>query len=115
MPNPPTGDDLLTTGQAAEILGTTARHIVNLCLRGELPYTLAGTHRRLRRADVAAFAARAAANRGGPLTDDQLRSLWLHRAAAGHVAAVSAGGAPSWCAAAPREARLGRLPLACHV
>ena len=90
MPNPPTDDDLLTTGQAAEILGTTARHVVNLCLRGELPYTLAGTHRRVRRADVTAFAARAAANRGGPLTDDQLRSLWLHRAAAGHVAAEPA-------------------------
>ncbi len=87
MAHPSTGDDLLTTGKAAEILGTTARHVVNLCLRGELPYTLAGTHRRVRRADVAAFAARAAANRGGPLTDDQLRSLWLHRAVAGHVAA----------------------------
>jgi excisionase family DNA binding protein len=87
MTNPPTDDDLLTTGQAAGVLGTTARHVVNLCLRGELPYTLAGTHRRVRRGDVAAFAARAAANRGGPLTADQLRSLWLHRAAAGHLAA----------------------------
>jgi excisionase family DNA binding protein len=85
------GDELLTTGQAAAILGTTARHVVNLCLRGELPYTLAGTHRRLRRADVEALAERAAANRGGPLTDDQLRSLWLHRAAAAHVAADPAG------------------------
>lgn len=79
--------DLLTTGQVAEILGTTARHVVNLCLRGELPYTLVGTHRRVRRADVAALAARTAANRGGPLTVDQVRSLWLHRAAAGHVTA----------------------------
>lgn len=84
-------DELLTTGQAAAILGTTARHVVNLCLRGELPYTLAGTHRRVRRADVDALARRAAANRGGPLTDDQLRSLWLHRAAAAHVAADPSG------------------------
>jgi excisionase family DNA binding protein len=90
MTHPTTGDDLLTTGQAADILGTTARHVVNLCLRGELPYTLAGTHRRVRRADVGALAARSPANRGGPLTDDQLRSLWLHRAAAGHVAAEPA-------------------------
>ena len=82
----PPDDDLLTTGQAAEILGTTARHVVDLCLRGELPYSLAGTHRRLRRADVVALAGRTAANRGGPLTDDQLRALWLHRAAAGRVA-----------------------------
>ena len=81
-----TGDrDLLTTGQVATLLGTTPRHVVNLCLRGELPYTMAGTHRRIRRADALALAERPAANRGGPLTDDQLRSLWLHRAAAGHI------------------------------
>ena len=79
-------DDLLTTGQAAAILGTTARHVRDLCLRGELPYTLAGTHRRIRRADVLALAGRAAANKGGPMTNDQIRSLWLHRAAAAHVA-----------------------------
>jgi len=83
--------DLLTTGQAAELLGTSARHVVDLCARGELTYTLAGTHRRLRRSDVLALAGRAAANRGGPLTDDQLRSLWLHRAAAGRVAADPMG------------------------
>ena len=81
-----TGDrDLLTTGQVATLLGTTPRHVVNLCLRGELPYTMAGTHRRIRRADALALAERPAANRGRPLTYDQLRSLWLHRAAAGHI------------------------------
>lgn len=79
-------DDLLTTGQVAALLGTTAQHVVNLCLRGELAYTMTGTHRRIRRADAIALAERPAANRGGPMTDDQLRSLWLHRAAAGHVA-----------------------------
>jgi excisionase family DNA binding protein len=78
--------DLLTTGQVAALLGTTPRHVVNLCLRGELPYSMAGTHRRIRRADALALAGRAAANQGGPLTADQLRSLWLHRAAAGLVA-----------------------------
>lgn len=78
--------DLLTTGQVATLLGTTARHVVNLCLRGELPYTMAGTHRRIRRVDALALAGRPAANQGGPLTDDQLRSLWLHRAAAGLIA-----------------------------
>lgn len=85
---PPHSDpgDLLTTGQVAHLLGTTPRHVVNLCLRGELPYTLAGTHRRIRRADAMALAGRPAANQGGPLTNDQLRSLWLHRAAAGMVA-----------------------------
>jgi excisionase family DNA binding protein len=98
MTHPPAGDDLLTTGQAAEILGTTARHVVNLCLRGELPYTLAGTHRRVRRADVTAFAARAAANRGGPLTDDQLaaepdRSLETARTAVERLLARDPDGA----------------------
>ena len=83
--------DLLTTGQVARLLGTTPRHVVNLCLRGELPYSMAGTHRRIRRVDAGALAERAAANRGGPLTDDQLRSLWLHRAAAGHIASDPEG------------------------
>jgi excisionase family DNA binding protein len=101
-------DDLLTTGQAAEILGATARHVVDLCLRGQLPYSLAGTHRRLRRADVVALAGRAAANRGGPLTDDQLRSLWLHRAAAGRVAADPVGSLT--LARAAIERSLGREP-----
>ena len=85
MPKRTDDRDLLTTGQVATLLGTTPRHVVNLCLRGELPYTMAGTHRRIRRADALALAERPAANRGGPLTDDQLRSLWLHRAAAGHI------------------------------
>ena len=85
MPQPTDDRDLLTTGQVATLLGTTPRHVVNLCLRGELPYTMAGTHRRIRRADALALAGRTAANQGGPLTNDQLRSLWLHRAAAGHI------------------------------
>lgn len=79
-------DEPLTTGQAAALLGTTRQHVVDLCERGELPYTLAGTHRRIRLADALALRNRPAGNRGGPLTDDQLRSLWLHRAAAAHVA-----------------------------
>lgn len=86
MPQRTDSRDLLTTGQVATLLGTTPRHVVNLCLRGELPYTMAGTHRRIRRADAIALAGRPAANHGGPLTDDQLRSLWLHRAAAGLIA-----------------------------
>jgi len=47
---------------------------------------MAGTHRRIRRSDAMALAGRAAADHGGPLTNDQLRSLWLHRAVAAHVA-----------------------------
>ncbi len=84
-------NEMLTTGQVAILLGTTVQHVVNLCRRGELPYTLAGTHRRIRRGDAQALADRAAANRGGPLTNDQLRSLWLHRAVAGKIAADPVG------------------------
>lgn len=72
--------DVLTTGEVAALLGTTLQHVVNLCDRGELPYTLAGTHRRILRADAEAFRDRGAANRGGPMTEDQIRSLWIHRA-----------------------------------
>jgi len=92
MPQRSGSQDLLTTGQVAILLGTTPRHVVNLCLRGELPYTMAGTHRRIRRTDALSLAERPAANNGGPLTDDQLRSLWLHRAAAGHIASDPVGG-----------------------
>jgi excisionase family DNA binding protein len=91
MPQSTRDRNLLTTGQVATLLGTTPRHVVNLCLRGELPYTMAGTHRRIRRADALALAERPAANRGGPLTDDQLRSLWLHRAAAGRIVSDPVG------------------------
>lgn len=80
-------DELLTTGQTAELLGTTGRHVVNLCQRGELPYSMVGTHRRIRRADAVALRGRAAGNAGGPMTRDQLRALWLHRAVAGKIAA----------------------------
>lgn len=86
MPQRTEDRDLLTTGEVATLLGTTPRHVVNLCHRGELPYTMAGTHRRIRRVDALTLAGRSAGNQGGPLTDDQLRSLWIHRAAAGLVA-----------------------------
>jgi len=79
-------DDILTTGQAAAILGTSAMHVVKLCDRGQLPYTLTGSHRRVRRADVEALRARGAGTGGGPMTSDQVRSLWLARVVAGKVA-----------------------------
>ncbi len=79
-------DTLLSTGAAASILGTTRPHVVDLCSRGILTFVLVGTHRRVRRGDVLALAGRAAADRGGPMTRDQTRTLWLHRVAAGHVA-----------------------------
>jgi excisionase family DNA binding protein len=74
-------DELLTTGQAATLLGTSRQHVVDLCASGRLPFQLAGVHRRVRRSDVL----RLIAGSGG-LTRDQQRSLWLHRAVAGRLA-----------------------------
>ncbi len=59
------------------MLGTTPRHVAHLADRGELPYTLAGTHRRIRRADAERLASLRAPARGGPMTRDQRQSLWL--------------------------------------
>jgi len=75
-------EELLTTGEAAKILGTSRQHVVDLCRRGDLPFTTTGTHRRVRRADVEALRTRTQR-----LTRDQLRSLWLGHAIAGRLVA----------------------------
>jgi excisionase family DNA binding protein len=75
--------ELLSTGEAARILGTTSRHVAHLADHGERPYTLAGTHRRIGRADVERLASLRAPAGGGPMTLDQRQSLWL-----GHLTAA---------------------------
>ena len=70
---------LIRTGEAAEILGVSRQHVVNLVNRGDLSSHGPGSHRRLDRAEVERLA------RGG-LTRDERQSLWLHRAVAGRVA-----------------------------
>lgn len=74
-------DDLLTTGQAAKLLGTSRQHVVDLCTSGRLRFQMVGAHRRVSRRDVDAI-------REGSLelAPDQERSLWLHRAVAGKLA-----------------------------
>lgn len=67
MPTPEV-DELLSTGEAASLLGVSRQHIVNLCNRGALPSTTTGSHRRIRRQDLAALNPSA--------TPDQRRS-WL--------------------------------------
>ena len=74
------GDDLLTTGEAARLLNSSRQHVVDLCDRGELPFTTVGKHRRVRRADVEAVRTRTQ-----KLTADQRRSLWLAYATAGRI------------------------------
>lgn len=49
-----------------------------MCDQGLLPYVRVGSHRRIRRADVAAVLR-------PELTRDQLKALWLHRAVAGRL------------------------------
>jgi excisionase family DNA binding protein len=73
-------DDLLTSGEAAALLNSSRQHVVDLCERGELPFTTIGTHRRIQRRDVEAIRTRT--NR---LTRDQQRSLWLAYATAGEI------------------------------
>lgn len=73
-------EELLTTGEAARILGTSRQHVVDMCNAGLLPYTLAGKHRRIRRRDLEEF-------RGGSVrpSRDQRRSIWLNMAVAGKL------------------------------
>jgi excisionase family DNA binding protein len=73
-------DELLTTGEAAAILNSSRQHVVDLCERGDLPFTTIGTHRRVRRGDVEALL-----ERSQRLTRDQRRSLWLSYATAGRI------------------------------
>ncbi|MDZ4729827.1 MAG: helix-turn-helix domain-containing protein [Xanthomonadales bacterium] len=73
-------NDLLTTGEAAKILNSSRQHIVDLCERGDLPFTTIGRHRRIRRDNVEALKTRTQR-----LTRDQRRSLWLAYAIAGRI------------------------------
>jgi excisionase family DNA binding protein len=75
------GGDLLTTGEAARLLGTSRQHVVDLCNSGSLPHVTVGRHRRVTRQDVEAL--RTGTSR---LTRDQLRSLWLSHAVAARLA-----------------------------
>ena len=73
-------EDLLTTGEAAVLLGTSRQHVVNLCNAGDLPFTTVGRHRRVSRHDVEVVRTRTRR-----LSRDQLRSLWLSHAVAAHL------------------------------
>ena len=68
---------LVTTGQAASILGSSRQHVVDLCDSGQLGYSSVGTHRRVRLIDLLRL--KEGEKTAGKLTRDQVRSLWLHQ------------------------------------
>jgi hypothetical protein len=71
--------ELIRTGQAAAILGTSRQHVVDLVDRGVLRNFGTNVHRRLD-----GDAVRALVESDG--TRDDRQSLWLHTAVAGRVA-----------------------------
>ncbi len=70
--------DLLTTGRAAELLGSSRQHVVDMCARGELSFVWVGRHRRIPHSEIQRIT-------HPTLTRDQERSLWLHRAVTGRL------------------------------
>jgi excisionase family DNA binding protein len=61
---------LVTTQQAAELLGSSRQHVVKLLTDGEIAYEKVGTHRRIRIEDLIAYKQRRQSTR-----DDALRRL----------------------------------------
>lgn len=71
------GEALISTGAASQRLGVSRQHVVDLCERGELPFTRVGKHRRIRPSDVEQLK--------NQLTPDEERSLWLHEVVLGQL------------------------------
>lgn len=68
----------LTTSETAKKLGVSRQHVVDLCDRGELSYVKVGTHRRILDSVIQGLIE-------PPLTREQEKSLWLHRALLTHL------------------------------
>ncbi|MGI0129147.1 MAG: helix-turn-helix domain-containing protein, partial [Thermoplasmata archaeon] len=61
---------LVTTQQAADLLGVSRQHVVKLITNKELPHEMVGTHRRIRMEDLIQFKRRRESTR-----DEALRRL----------------------------------------
>lgn len=69
---------MVSTGEAAELLGVSRQHVVDLCDRGLLDHVTVGSHRRIRRSAVLAMLP-------APPRRDVERLSWLHGAVAGRM------------------------------
>lgn len=69
---------MISTGKAAELLGVSRQHVVDLCDRDLLDSVRIGRHRRIRRSAVLEILP-------APARRDVERSLWLHGAVAGRL------------------------------
>ena len=73
-------DRLLTTGEAAHLLGVSRQHIVDLCEAGDLPHSLVGKHRRILTSDVEELR-----TSRGRMSKQDTQSLLLAYAVAGEI------------------------------
>lgn len=103
-------DTLLSTGQAARLLGVSRQHVVDLCESGRLDFVRVGTHRRIPGREVERFSVRAPS-----LTREQERSLWLHRAVVAELVAqpdavldVARANLARWASQHRADSRTGR-------
>lgn len=69
---------MISTGDAAELLGVSRQHVVDLCDREVLDSVRVGRHRRIRRSAVLEVLP-------APARRDVERLLWLHGAVAGRL------------------------------
>lgn len=76
MATSPGDDPMISTGDAAELLGVSRQHVVDLCDRELLDSVRVGRHRRIRRSAVLELLP-------APARRDVERLLWLHGAVAG--------------------------------
>lgn len=73
--------DVYRTGEAAEMLGVSRQHIVDLCESGQLEFVRVGTHRRVTRESIEVMSTK---NRGWR-SDGHQRSLALHALVVGKL------------------------------